>query len=118
MTLALGVSDTSGQWGHAVGFQFLVINSLGYPVILNTWVTRSFSLALSGKSVQIRSAQVSRVHCHCKELQGVVDHQYTSWVVSLCMSAVWGGICTSIVSAYHGYPVAGPAKSYHYYWSH
>ena len=69
MTLALGVSDTSGRWGCAVGFQFLVTNSLGYPFILSTWVTHSFSLALSGKSVQILSARVSRVRAtlsmHC-----------------------------------------------------
>ena len=28
-TLALGVLDTSGWWGRAVGSQFLVTNSLG-----------------------------------------------------------------------------------------
>ena len=61
MTLALGVSDTLGRWGRAVGFEFLLTNSLGYPFILNTWVTRSFSLAFSGKSVQILSARASRV---------------------------------------------------------
>ena len=35
-TLALGVPDTSGWWGRALGSQFLVTNSLGYPFILNT----------------------------------------------------------------------------------
>ena len=60
-TLALGVSDTSGWWGHAVGSQFLVTNSLGYPLILSTWAACSYSFALSGKSVQILFARVSRV---------------------------------------------------------
>ena len=38
-TLALGMSDSSGWWGSAVGSQFLVTNSLGYPFILSAWAT-------------------------------------------------------------------------------
>ena len=63
-----GVGHTVGPlwswvclWGRAVGSQFLKTNFLGYPFILTTWVTSSFSLALSGKSVQILSTRVSRV---------------------------------------------------------
>ena len=65
MTSALGVSDTSGQWGRAVSFHFLLTDSLGYPIILNIWVTHSFSLALSGKSVKILSAQEKQGAGHC-----------------------------------------------------
>ena len=71
MTLALGVSDTSGRWGSAMGFQFLVTNSLGYPFILNTWVTRFFCLVWEVHADPVCSSKQGPGHC-CLVSQRVV----------------------------------------------
>ena len=54
-------ASCSGGGGCNVGVQFLTTSPLGYPLFRRAFATCSFSLSVSGTSVQIFSARLNRV---------------------------------------------------------